>query len=164
MSLTDYDRPPVPDGWGRRRTSAHTPPSSLLSSPVETHEPIPLPPLAIPEREPPTEAQSVPIPAPSSAPVAALAPVPTGRTSTIDCLIAGRNPISNKVLETMLVRLGCRCVVVPNGAEAILAAGGVKFDIIWMDLQMPGAFSLFALPAALANFAAQSLTETRRRE
>jgi len=58
------------------------------------------------------------------------------RTSTIDCLIAGRNPISNKVLETILVRLGCRCVVVPNGAEAILAAGGVKFDIIWMDVFM----------------------------
>jgi len=36
----------------------------------------------------------------------------------------------------MLVRLGCRCVVVPDGGEAILAANSVRFDIIWMDLQM----------------------------
>ncbi|KAL8284258.1 hypothetical protein RQP46_005007 [Phenoliferia psychrophenolica] len=127
---SEYDRPPVPDGWGRRRTSANTPPGSHLSSPVEAHEP--LPPLSIPP--PSQESQSAP-PQPAAAPAPPPAPAP--RANTIDCLIAGRNPISNKVLETMLVRLGCRCVVVPNGAEAILAAGGVKFDIIWMDLQMP---------------------------
>ena len=132
-SVSEYDRPPVPDGWGRRRTSANTPPSSLLSSPLEAHEP--LPPLSIPSHPPLQESQSAPPvqPAANAPPLA-----PPARASTIDCLIAGRNPISNKVLETMLVRLGCRCVVVPNGAEAILAAGGVKFDIIWMDLQMPG--------------------------
>lgn len=59
------------------------------------------------------------------------------RVRTIDCLVAGKNPISNKVLETVLVRLGCRCVVVPDGGEAILVANSVRFDVIWMDLQMP---------------------------
>ncbi|KAM0755998.1 kinase-like protein [Meredithblackwellia eburnea MCA 4105] len=103
-SVPEYDRPPMPEAWSRRRTSAHTPPSA------------------------PTTASMVPPPAP--------APLPA-RSNTIDCLIAGRNPISNHQLETMLTRLGCRCVVVPNGAEAILATNGVKFDIIWMDLQMP---------------------------
>lgn len=39
-----------------------------------------------------------------------------------------------KVLETMLIRLGCRCVVVPDGGEAILAAQGVAFDLIFCDL------------------------------
>ncbi|MBW0478461.1 hypothetical protein O181_018176 [Austropuccinia psidii MF-1] len=56
----------------------------------------------------------------------------------VDCLIAEDNPISSKVLETILTRLGCRCVVVPNGAEAISCAmGDVPFDIIFMDLMMP---------------------------
>lgn len=59
------------------------------------------------------------------------------RKQKIDCLIAGRNPIANKVLDTLLTRLGCRCVVVQNGEDAIFAAAGVKFDIIWMDIQLP---------------------------
>ncbi|KAK4700084.1 serine/threonine-protein kinase RIM15, partial [Phenoliferia sp. Uapishka_3] len=131
-SISECDRPPVPDGWGRRRTSAHTPPTSHLSSPLEANEPLP----SLTTQTPASvqESQST-LPRPvahSALPLAS-----SHRVNTIDCLIAGRNPISNKVLETMLVRLGCRCVVVPNGAEAILAAGGVKFDIIWMDLQMP---------------------------
>lgn len=115
--------PPLPEAWGRRRTSAQTPPTSQLSSPSLAHQQ--LPPLAIPTH--PSLAASHSAQSSSSA----------HRPNTIDCLVAGRNPISNKVLETMLVRMGCRCVVVPDGAEAILAAGGVKFDIIWMDLQMP---------------------------
>ncbi|CAH7682791.1 AGC protein kinase [Phakopsora pachyrhizi] len=57
---------------------------------------------------------------------------------TVDCLIAEDNPISSKVLETILTRFGCRCVVVPNGAEAISCAmGDVAFDVIFMDLMMP---------------------------
>lgn len=125
-SVSEYERSPVPDGWrDRRRPSLLTPPSSSLSSPHETQEPLPnlTPPL-----------QAVPQ---STSPLPMTMNKSSTRVNTIDCLIAGRNPISNKVLETILVRLGCRCVVVPNGAEAILAAGGVKFDVIWCDLQMP---------------------------
>lgn len=61
----------------------------------------------------------------------------------IDNLVAMHNPISSKVLETTLVRLGCRCVVVPDGSDAILATsdGGVRFDIIWLDLDMPNSES-----------------------
>lgn len=56
----------------------------------------------------------------------------------IDCLIADDNPISCKILETILHILNCRCVVVRNGAQAIRCAmGGVKFDIIFMDIRMP---------------------------
>jgi len=48
------------------------------------------------------------------------------------------NPISGKVLESMLTKLNCRCVVVTNGADAIgCAMGDVKFDIIFMAIQMP---------------------------
>lgn len=122
-----------------------SPSTSLLSSPVEGNEP--LPPLIAPEDtthpHPPLPPQTHSLPVPLITPTASL-PVVVPRPNTIDCLVAGRNPISNKVLETMLVRLGCRVVVVPNGAEAILAAGGVRFDVIWMDLQMPVGQSLLS--------------------
>lgn len=40
------------------------------------------------------------------------------------CLIAEDNPISAKILETLLVRLGCRCIMAADGAEAISTAHG----------------------------------------
>lgn len=145
-SLSEFDRPALPDGWSRherRRTSIMSPSTSLLSSPVEGQEPLPA--LIAPDDtthpHPPPPPQTHSLPVPLAAPTPSL-PFVVPRPNTIDCLVAGRNPISNKVLETMLVRLGCRVVVVPNGAEAILAAGGVRFDVIWMDLQMPVGQSL----------------------
>lgn len=55
-----------------------------------------------------------------------------------NCLIADDNPVSCRIMETMLKRLNGRCVVVRNGAEALRCAmGSVKFDIIFMDIVMP---------------------------
>lgn len=135
--MSEAERPPISEAWSRherRRTSnsSHTPPGSNLSSPLEGH--LPLPPLSIPEAPlfpPTTDSQSSSVPTPISASAAFAA---ANRLSTIDCLVAGRNPIVTKVLETMLIRLGCRCVVVPDGGEAILAAQGVAFDLIFCDL------------------------------
>ena len=42
----------------------------------------------------------------------------------VTCLVADDNPISLKILETLLTRLGCRCVLVTDGAEAISVALG----------------------------------------
>ncbi|KAI8090062.1 uncharacterized protein BX664DRAFT_264234 [Halteromyces radiatus] len=57
---------------------------------------------------------------------------------TLDCLLADDNPISCKILETILDRLNCRCVIVRNGAQAIrYAMGNVQFDLIFMDIRMP---------------------------
>lgn len=43
-----------------------------------------------------------------------------------------------KIMETLLTRMGCRCVLVTDGAEAIsVALGDIKFDCILMDYQMP---------------------------
>ncbi|KAH7887614.1 RIM15, signal transduction response regulator [Phlebopus sp. FC_14] len=54
------------------------------------------------------------------------------------CLLAEDNPITAKIIETLLIRLGCRCVVVADGSEAIgVAMGDIKFDCILMDLHMP---------------------------
>lgn len=76
---------------------------------------------------------------------------------TVTCLIAEDNPISLKIMETLLTRMGCRCVLVHDGAEAISVALGdiskstvrvdwthvltssspVEFDCIFMDYHMP---------------------------
>jgi serine/threonine-protein kinase RIM15 len=63
-------------------------------------------------------------------------PDPSDRAVT--CLLAEDNPITAKMIETLLIRLGCRCVVVADGSEAIsVAMGDIKFDCILMDLHMP---------------------------
>jgi len=63
-------------------------------------------------------------------------PDPSDRAVT--CLLAEDNPITAKIIETILIRLGCRCVVVADGSEAIsVAMGDIKFDCILMDLHMP---------------------------
>lgn len=49
-------------------------------------------------------------------------PDPTDRAVT--CLLAEDNPITAKIIETLLSRLGCRCVVVADGSEAISVAMG----------------------------------------
>ncbi|KAI9323113.1 hypothetical protein BX666DRAFT_2021869 [Dichotomocladium elegans] len=60
------------------------------------------------------------------------------KLKTLDCLVADDNPISCKILETILHTLSCRCVIVRNGAQAIRSAmSDVRFDIIFMDIRMP---------------------------
>ncbi|KAI5123428.1 hypothetical protein M0805_006133 [Coniferiporia weirii] len=56
----------------------------------------------------------------------------------VTCLLAEDNPITAKIIETLLIRLGCRVIVVSDGSEAIsVAHGDIKFDCILMDLHMP---------------------------
>lgn len=144
-SLLGGERPPRgPAEWqpgnGRRRGSAQMDALDTSSPPSTTGS---LPPLQIPGAEQavmPVVSSAPDVPAPintafgvsSSSPSPMSAGPPASRLATIDCLVAGRNPIVTKVLETMLKRLGCRVVVVPNGAEAILAAGGIPFDVLFL--------------------------------
>lgn len=46
------------------------------------------------------------------------------RNRAVDVLIAEDNPISQKILETLLTRMGCRCICVNDGAEALAASMG----------------------------------------
>ncbi|KAI0030720.1 hypothetical protein K488DRAFT_53668 [Vararia minispora EC-137] len=63
---------------------------------------------------------------------------PEASDRAVTCLLAEDNPITAKIIETLLIRLGCRCVVVVDGSEAIsVALGDIKFDCILMDLHMP---------------------------
>jgi len=125
----EIDNAALTENWAAhsRRTSNNGGFSSALSSP--DRDPRSLPPLRVPSPQTP-EARSAPI---GSLPTEFSNRLPPpSHPGTIDCLVAGRNPIVTKVLETMLQRLGCRVVVVPNGAEAILAAGGIPFDVLFL--------------------------------
>lgn len=60
------------------------------------------------------------------------------RIKPIACLVADDNPISCKIIETILQMLHCQCVIVRNGAQAIRSAmSDVRYDIIFMDIRMP---------------------------
>ncbi|KAI7895292.1 uncharacterized protein EV154DRAFT_457800 [Mucor mucedo] len=63
----------------------------------------------------------------------------SGVDRVLNCLIADDNPISCKILETILNLLQCRCVIVRNGAQALRCAisDKVQFDLIFMDIRMP---------------------------
>jgi hypothetical protein len=78
----------------------------------------------------------------SSLPTASVSPAASRntehRTKPLACLVADDNPISCKIIETILQRLHCRCVIVRNGAQAIRSAmSDVQYDIIFMDIRMP---------------------------
>ena len=58
------------------------------------------------------------------------APEPNDRAVTV--LLAEDNPITAKILETLLIRLGCRCVVVADGAEAVgVALGDISAYLLY---------------------------------
>ena len=61
-----------------------------------------------------------------------------GVDRAVVCLIAEDNPISAKILETLLVRLGCRCVIACDGAEAISTAHGdiSKWSLLRLDKKL----------------------------
>ncbi|CBQ71694.1 related to serine/threonine protein kinase [Sporisorium reilianum SRZ2] len=62
----------------------------------------------------------------------------SGGSDEIACLIAEDNPIALFMLETMLVKLGCRCTAVRDGAEAVrLAMGDHKFAVMFIDVTLP---------------------------
>ena len=48
----------------------------------------------------------------------------SGGDRTLDVLIAEDNPISQKILETLLTRMGCRCICVEDGPQALAATMG----------------------------------------
>lgn len=62
----------------------------------------------------------------------------SAKSKPLACLVVDDNPISCKILETILQMLHCRCVIVRNGAQAIRTAmSDVCYDIIFMDIRMP---------------------------
>jgi len=64
--------------------------------------------------------------------VGAIGPRLAGRV-----LIAEDNPTNQKIAEVMVARMGCEVVVVDNGREAVERLREERFDVVFMDCQMP---------------------------
>jgi len=55
----------------------------------------------------------------------------------ISILIAEDNPINQKLIERVLVKLGYHADITNNGLEALNKIKGTPYDVILMDIQMP---------------------------
>ncbi|MDN3521701.1 ATP-binding protein [Halomonas ramblicola] len=53
-------------------------------------------------------------------------------------LVVEDNPVNQRVAAAMLERLGCRVTVAESGATALEFLRHRRFDLIFMDVQMPG--------------------------
>ncbi len=80
----------------------------------------------------------VPVEAASTASVVVeeTAPMQAARPFTI--LVAEDNPVNQDYLRFFLEKAGHRVVMVGDGYEAVSALGGGDFDVVLMDVQMPG--------------------------
>lgn len=71
----------------------------------------------------------------SAAPVPA-EPAPTRYSGVV--LLVEDNPINQLVASEMLRLLGAEVVCASDGTEALAAIGDRRFDLVLMDIQMPG--------------------------
>ncbi|PWN34454.1 uncharacterized protein FA14DRAFT_148864 [Meira miltonrushii] len=56
----------------------------------------------------------------------------------IHCMIAEDNPISARMLQGILTKLGCNSTTVRNGAEALrMAMGETKYSVLFVDVTLP---------------------------
>lgn len=60
-----------------------------------------------------------------------------GAQYAMDILVAEDNPVNQKLIERILVKLGYKALVTNNGREAVDELQRKRYDIILMDIQMP---------------------------
>jgi PAS domain S-box-containing protein len=74
----------------------------------------------------------------AAAPAAARPPQQVlAATEVIRVLVADDNSVNQMVAVRLLEKLGCRCDVAGNGAEAVQMAGQLPYNLIFMDCHMP---------------------------
>jgi CheY-like chemotaxis protein len=81
--------------------------------------------------------QPLPQPAPSRALPSDLPRVASLPTSRSLILLAEDNVVNQKLAVRLLEKMGCRCDVVANGAEAVAAVQRIAYALVLMDCQMP---------------------------
>jgi CheY-like chemotaxis protein len=64
--------------------------------------------------------------------------VPHGKGARLRILLAEDNPVNQEVIQMMLSELGYQTDVVNDGVQAVEAAQRRTYDVILMDLLMPG--------------------------
>ncbi|GEK72079.1 MULTISPECIES: ATP-binding protein [Halomonas] len=52
-------------------------------------------------------------------------------------LVVEDNPVNQQVALAMLTKLGCRASLASSGAEALASVAQERFDLVFMDVQMP---------------------------
>ncbi|HEX4508272.1 MAG TPA: response regulator [Alphaproteobacteria bacterium] len=63
---------------------------------------------------------------------------PAAQGPALDVLVAEDNAINQQLITALLKKWGHRITIVDSGMAAVSAAAGGDFDIVLMDLQMPG--------------------------
>ena len=69
---------------------------------------------------------------------AAAAAKPAAEGPALDILVAEDNAINQQLITALLKKWGHRITIVDSGMAAVTTAAGGDFDIVLMDLQMPG--------------------------
>ena len=87
-------------------------------------------------------------------------PSPEASDAPVRILAAEDNPINQKVLAALLEPLGVDITLVSSGREAIEAWRGGSWDMILMDIQMPGMSGVEATLQIRAAEAAESRART----
>jgi len=69
---------------------------------------------------------------------AAVTAMPEQRVADARLLVVEDNPVNQEVARAMLEKLGCRVCVAGSGHEALRTLDKERFDLIFMDVQLPG--------------------------
>jgi PAS domain S-box-containing protein len=64
-----------------------------------------------------------------------------------DVLVVEDNAVNQEVMSQMLVRLGCGVTLASSATEGLTALAARRFDVVLMDIQMPGMDGIEALRA-----------------
>jgi signal transduction histidine kinase/CheY-like chemotaxis protein len=76
---------------------------------------------------------------PESVPAAECDPVeePDRSRQKLNVLLVDDNLVNRKVGQGMLKKLGCQTTVAVNGLDAVMVLERLRFDLVFMDIQMP---------------------------
>jgi len=77
-------------------------------------------------------------PAPRRQPAARAAAPEFQQTGVLKILLAEDNPVNRKLVETLMGKRGHNVISVEDGSQAVQRLGQERFDLVLMDVQMPG--------------------------
>ncbi len=88
--------------------------------------------------------------APAELPVPSAAPVVAADTGAARVLLVDDHPMNRELGEALLVLAGCEVTTAEDGAQAVEAVRSLDFDVVLMDVHMPGMDGLAATRAIRA--------------